>query len=89
MFGLFGICKKNWELLCFLQYGMIAMFFYIISVESYIFIIEKKEEKKNNYLFKFIYYYNFPILLLYSLLIVSFTYIFMTIYKDELENFLN
>jgi hypothetical protein len=68
---------------------MIAMIAYIVSVKIYITIIEKNEEKKNNYLFKVIYVYNFPILLFYSSLIVSFTYIFMTIYKDELENFLN
>lgn len=84
IFGLLGICKKSYEYLYAVLFGMILNLIFIILTS--IFIKFKTIEEKD---LKFIYIFIFPFLFLFYIAILIFTFIFIIIYKDELENFLN
>jgi len=84
IFGLIGICKKSKEL--FYIVAFITTLNMIIIFSTIIFIKFKKIEEKD---LKFIYLYIFPLLLLFYFLILIFSIVFIIIYKDDLENFLN
>ena len=84
IFGLFGICKKSYELFYVVLFGMILNIIFIILTT----IIFNKINIEENDL-KFIYIFIFPFLFLFYIVILIFTFIFIIIYKDELENFLN